>query len=133
EVLADALHRRMKSEVLTSATLTVDRDFRYYIDRTGVPEPKAASKPRYDEEGMEIREIEVLPERPLETLLLDTPFNYREQVFFGVPNDLPDPRSSDFAEQLSDFICRAVAVSGGRAFILFTSFAQMRQVADLCE
>lgn len=133
ELLKVSLHDRMKTEVMTSATLTVDKSFDFFEERAGIPKPAADAEPEYDEEGMKILQREPVEPRPIHTHLLPTPFDYRNQVFFGVPTDLPDPRDAGFDEELANLINHSVAITGGRAFILFTSFGQLRRVADLCE
>lgn len=132
KVLKEALHDKMKSEVLTSATLSVDNDFRFFADRCGLPmdEPTPVE---YDEEGLPIEDVSPREARLLESHVLSSPFDYDRQVFFGVPTDLPDPRDKSFDEQLADLVNRSVAITGGRAFVLFTSHGQLRRVASLCE
>lgn len=133
-VLRTSLHDRMKSEVLTSATLAVDRKFDFFSERAGLPEVDLRAKTQqYDEDGMPIIEREVVEARPVLTKLLSTPFDYREQVFFAVPTDLPDPRESDFDTKFADLVNRSIAITGGRAFILFTSYGQLKRIADICE
>ncbi len=148
EVLRETLHSRMKSEVLTSATLTVDGDFDFLFERTGVSlmsgvrpgEPVATLAERTVSQSNENQEPSedhadgpVTPiARPLESLRLDTPFDYQRQVFFGVPGDLGDPRHSGFDENLATLVIRSVRASGGRAFVLFTSHGQMRRLHDMC-
>lgn len=133
-VLRESLHDRMKSEVLTSATLTVDQRFDFFEERCGIPKPQfTPEEPELDEDGMPIVDIGAPASRPVETMNLETPFSYREQVFFGVPMDLGDPRDRDFETRLADTINRAIYISGGRAFILFTSYAQLNRVHKICE
>ncbi len=134
ELLRESLHDRMKTEILTSATLTVDKNFDFFEERSGIPLPrKQGAPPPVDEDGLPIIEVSDVEPRSIQARLLSTPFDYRKQVFFGIPTDLPDPRDPTFDEGLSDLINRSVAITGGRAFILFTSFGQLRRVADLCE
>jgi ATP-dependent DNA helicase DinG len=132
DILRQSLHDRMKSEVLTSATLTVDRSFHYFHDRTGLPTIKATPQD-YAPQGEQGEQGNSFQARPISQLLLATPFDYRQQVYFGVPTDLPDPRDNNYTERFADLVNRAIAVSGGRAFVLFTSYGQLRRVADLCE
>ncbi|MBV9611624.1 MAG: ATP-dependent DNA helicase, partial [Acidobacteriaceae bacterium] len=58
-------------------------------------------------------------------------YNYAKQVLLYVPPHLPDPRQADFARRAADEIERVVTASRGRAFALFTSYQQMRQVYEL--
>ncbi|MBI5155415.1 DEAD/DEAH box helicase family protein [Candidatus Poribacteria bacterium] len=111
DVLRESLHSRVKTEILTSATLSVDHGFGYLAERIG---------------------LSGLQGRQAQELLLETPFDFERQVFFGVPNDLGDPRHQGFDDQLARFITRAVTESGGRAFVLFTSNGQMRRMYQTC-
>jgi len=45
-----------------------------------------------------------------------------------VPPDLPDPRTPQFATKAAERIRRLLEVTRGRAFVLFTSYAQMRDI-----
>ncbi|MEQ8821860.1 MAG: helicase C-terminal domain-containing protein [Sumerlaeia bacterium] len=133
QVLGESLHQRMKSEVLTSATLTVDEDFRFFTGRTGVGapsvQPAGVREPGEDDDDAGAG----LPfARPVRTLKLSTPFDYSQQVFLGVPNDLGVPKNIDFERRLAALIPRAVEASDGRAFVLFTSYAQMDRVFRAC-
>jgi len=47
-----------------------------------------------------------------------------------VPQHLPDPRNGAFAAEASEEIIRLLDMSRGRAFVLFTSYQQMRQVYE---
>lgn len=135
-ILRESLHDRMKSEVLTSATLSVEGKFDFFTERAGLPapvDPRTARPVERDEDGMQIHQRDEPLPRPSEHLKLSTPFRYGEQVFFGVPRDIPDPREPDFEPALIDLVNRCVAISGGRAFILFTSAAQLKRVAAACE
>ena len=48
-----------------------------------------------------------------------------------MPPHLPDPRQPEFAWRAADVIESVLEASRGRAFVLFTSYQQMRQVYDL--
>jgi ATP-dependent DNA helicase DinG len=58
-------------------------------------------------------------------------FDWREQVLFYVPPHLPDPRSPQFVKAAADEILGLLHHSRGRAFVLFTSYQQMRAVHDI--
>jgi ATP-dependent DNA helicase DinG len=57
-------------------------------------------------------------------------FDYQSQALLYVPQHLPDPRSSHFTRQAAAEITRLLMLSQGRAFVLFTSYQQMRVVYD---
>lgn len=141
-VLRETLHSRVKSEVLTSATLTVDGDFSFLCERTGLapmaakpsqaPSPEAAPDAANPDADDDAAAENVPVAKPIETVKLETPFDYERQVFFGIPSDLGDPRSAGFDDRLATLAVRAIRHSGGRAFVLFTSAAQMRRLHAIC-
>jgi ATP-dependent DNA helicase DinG len=143
--LREHLLRRFRSVVMTSATLTVERRFEYFLRQIGAedpgrlgilgppvepaeraldaPQPIAAESREAGGDGA----TESTPQppaapRPLRTLMLDTPFDYERQVYLGVPTDLPEPTVMGFHEPLADFLEPALTASRGRAFVLFTSY-----------
>ncbi len=105
KILPARLFEQMDTVVLTSATLTVGGSFEYAQERWGLPEAR--------------------------TLHVESPYDYSKQVLLYVPPHLPDPRQQDFARRASDEIERVLEASCGRAFLLFTSYLQMRQIYEL--
>jgi ATP-dependent DNA helicase DinG len=108
----EALLDRMKTVVVTSATLTVAGTFDYLKDRTGLG--------RVDRG------------RLLELLLL-SPFDFARQAFVGIPADLPPPGAPRFEESIAALLLRALAASRGRAFVLFTSHQTMQRLYNRLE
>ncbi len=104
ELLNERLFNEVPTIVLTSATLAVEGKFDYIRSRLGFDSA---------------RELVVPPH-----------FDFQSQVLFYVPPSLPDPRSEQFAKAASDEIIRLLRNSGGRAFVLFTSYQQMRAVHE---
>jgi len=102
--LQELLFEGLRAGVLTSATLAVDGGFTYLKERLGL--------------------------RPTEELLLASPFDYAEQAVLYVPRGMPDPMSPGFVERAAAEIVRLLAVTRGRAFVLFTSYANMNAVAQ---
>ena len=68
--------------------------------------------------------------RNARTLIVDSPFDYQTQALLYVPQHLPDPRTPAFTDARAREIPRLVELSRGRAFVLFTSYQQMRLVYD---
>ena len=101
-ILRNVLFEKLETAVLTSATLAVGGGFEYMKRRLGL------------ERGREI----VLPSH----------YDYPNQAMFYVPPDLPDPRTPQFAAKAADRIRRLLEITRGRAFVLFTSYAQMHEV-----
>ncbi len=128
-LIREAMHERMASETLASATLTVASGFRFFLARTGLADP---ARDVEDAEAAPGAGGEDVLARRIETLSLSSPFRYDKQVFLGIPSDLGDARSGEFESRLPDFITRAVAASDGRALVLFTSYAQLRSCHESC-
>jgi ATP-dependent DNA helicase DinG len=154
DALRETLHTHTRTEVLTSATLAIDGSFDFLFERCGVRTPSLANESEplpvlpadrggtedvphesfddFDDEVELPEEPEAPRARPLESLILDTPFDFAKQAFFGVATDLGDPRQAGFDNKLEDFILRAVSISEGRALVLFTSAVQMRRLHERC-
>ncbi|MGH9640392.1 MAG: ATP-dependent DNA helicase, partial [Bryobacteraceae bacterium] len=103
--LAERLFDKTDTVILTSATLTVSGSFDFAQSRLGL--------------------------RNARTLRVESQYDYARQVLFYVPPHLPDPRQSNFTRVAADEIERIVNASRGRAFVLFTSYQQMRQVYEI--
>jgi len=103
-ILAEKLFQRVDTVILTSATLAVGGSFEYIQRRLGLEEA--------------------------ETLIVPGHFDYKRQALLYVPQHLPDPRDPRFPTEAAEEILRVLRLSRGRAFVLFTSYQQMRQVHD---
>jgi ATP-dependent DNA helicase DinG len=103
-ILKTCLFDQLECAVLTSATLAVAGGFEYIRSRLGLEHA---------------REV-VLPSH----------FDYENQAVLYVPPDLPDPRTPQFAGRAADRIRQLLEISRGRAFCLFTSYAQMNDIYE---
>jgi ATP-dependent DNA helicase DinG len=101
-ILKSCLFERLETAVLTSATLAVGGNFEYFRRRLGLNHTREA----------------VLPSH----------FDYENQALLYVPPDLPDPRTPQFVPKAADRIRRLLEITRGRAFVLFTSYAQMNDI-----
>jgi ATP-dependent DNA helicase DinG len=103
-VLRRMLFRDSCSCVMTSATLAVGRaDLAYFRQRVGADEA--------------------------EPLQLGSPFNFRTQMKMFIVQKMPDPRAAGYEEALVEWIEHFTKETAGRAFVLFTSYRGMQQVA----
>jgi ATP-dependent DNA helicase DinG len=107
--LAPVLRRMLFREncccIMTSATLAVGRpDLAYFRERIGATEAGA--------------------------LKLGSPFNFQKQMKLFVVRQMPDPRDENYQKQLEHWIAHFVEKTDGRAFVLFTSYRDMHQVAE---
>ena len=57
-------------------------------------------------------------------------FDYQKQALLYVPQHLPEPRNPAFTKAAAEEVVRILEHSRGRAFVLFTSYQQMRLVYD---
>jgi ATP-dependent DNA helicase DinG len=104
EILGRTLFENLDTAVLTSATLAVSRGFEYLRRRLGL--------------------------RHARELIVPSHFDYESQALLYVPPDLPDPRAERFAPLAAHRIRQLLEITQGRAFCLFTSYAQMRDLYD---
>lgn len=108
DVLRAELFGRLRSVIMTSATLAVGGSFGHLKQRLG---------------------LSGLPPDRLREGVLSSPFAYREQALLLVPEDLPSPKDgTGFTEAVTEFLRRFLPRAGGRTLVLFTSHRQLRQV-----
>jgi ATP-dependent DNA helicase DinG len=104
------LFDKFSSVVLTSATLSVSsleekEGFNFFTDRIGLTDFDSAK--------------------------LGSPFDYENLVTIYIEKDLPDPNAPDFIEKAGDAVKKYLLQTGGRAFVLFTSYSFLEQMAGL--
>ncbi|MFC5531790.1 ATP-dependent DNA helicase DinG [Cohnella yongneupensis] len=113
-LLKEGVFDRKSSVVMTSATLTVDKSFRYVTEQLGLDSAERDGK--------------------LKTALLPSPFKYREQALVLIPRDFPNIKGRDgdakFISALTESLAEAAKTVGGRMLVLFTSHRMLRTVYD---
>jgi len=102
-ILQELLFSRPKPYIFTSATLAVGHSLEFFKKRLGLQVETAGT-------------------------ILDTPFSYREQTVIYLPKHLPLPNFPNFIPALTEEIVAILTESEGRAFILFTSHHNLREV-----
>ncbi|MBN2644829.1 MAG: DEAD/DEAH box helicase [Desulfuromonadaceae bacterium] len=112
ELLNKTLYDRYHTVILTSATLTVDHQFSFFRQRTGLGHCPA--------------------NRVLE-LQLDSPFDFSRQALIAIPDDLADPTDPGFAEQAMPCIEQSLLAARGNAFVLFTAYTLLQRVFNALE
>ncbi len=103
-LLNEKLFDSVDCVILTSATLAVGGNFDFTVQRLGLRHPR--------------------------TLIVPSHFDYETQALLYVPQHLPDPRNAAFSAAACDEIVSILNLSRGRAFVLFTSYQQMRLAYD---
>ncbi len=63
-------------------------------------------------------------------LQVGTPFDYERQMKLFTVKKMPDPREAGYADALIHWIEHFVKQTHGKAFVLFTSYKLMQEVAD---
>jgi ATP-dependent DNA helicase DinG len=101
-ILRECLWSKLECAVLTSATLAVGGGFEYVRQRLGLEHARESILPSH--------------------------FDYETQALFYVPRDLPDTRTPQFTAKAAERIRKLLEITRGRAFVLFTSYAQMNDI-----
>lgn len=99
-LLQEMLFGPLDTAVLTSATLAVDGAFEYVKSRLGLESPR---------------------ER-----VIASPYRFDQQALLYIPADLPAPNDPEYFAPAADEIAALIEASRGRAFVLCTSYSQMR-------
>jgi ATP-dependent DNA helicase DinG len=94
-----------KAWIFTSATLAAGEDFSLFTRQLGLDDAKTQS--------------------------WASPFDYANAGCIYVPENLPPPNSAEHTSAVIDEALELVAISKGRAFLLFTSLRAMRQCAQV--
>jgi ATP-dependent DNA helicase DinG len=103
-LLRERLFEAFETIILTSATLAVEGRFDFLKQRLGA---------------------NLAGER-----VLASEFDFGSQALFYIPATLPDVRDARFSERAAQEIARLLEISHGRAFCLFTSYAQMNDLFE---
>ncbi|WNG51022.1 ATP-dependent DNA helicase [Archangium minus] len=111
--LQERLYGGVDTVVFTSATLAAEGRFDFFARRMGL----------YDEEGVPVASVR--------TVSVPSPFDFEQQSALYLPTHLPDPAAPGFIEAAAEEIIRLCEVTGGRAFVLFTSLRNMERAHGL--
>jgi ATP-dependent DNA helicase DinG len=105
EFLRVALFSRTPSVVLTSATLATDTSLEFVRRTLGIDDAQE--------------------------LIARSPFDYARQARLFIAPPEVNPKSPEFARRAAPLVEECLDRSGGRAFVLFTSYARLREVHRL--
>lgn len=111
--LQERLYGGVDTVVFTSATLTAAGRFDFFAKRMGL----------FDAEGTPVTNVR--------TVSVPSPFDFGRQSALYLPTHLPDPAAPGFIEAAAEEIVRLCEVTGGRAFVLFTSLRNMERAHAL--
>ena len=97
------LFLNLKQIVFTSATIAIGNDFNYFKNSLGLEEKTLDKK-------------------------IKSPFDYNKQMKVYIPNDITEPNSSSYSEEVSEYVKNHIIKSGGKTFVLFTSYKVLNYV-----
>ncbi len=106
-IVREKLFGQVNVAVLTSATLAVQQRFDFVRERLGLEDARE--------------------------LIVPSHFNYSEQALLYIPPNLPDVRAPGYLAAAAREVLELLRHSRGRAFVLFTSYAQMRAAYERIE
>ncbi|MGD0306267.1 MAG: ATP-dependent DNA helicase [Candidatus Acidiferrales bacterium] len=104
QLLSERLFEQFDTVILTSATLAVGGNFDFLKQRLGIQASKEKA--------------------------LKAEFDFREQALLYIPPAMPDVRDPSFPIKAAQEIIKLLEISKGRAFCLFTSYGQMKDVFE---
>jgi ATP-dependent DNA helicase DinG len=105
DFLRATLFARARSVVLTSATISAGGSFAFLMSSLGIDDAQQ--------------------------LVAPSPFDYAKQARLYVASPKLNPKAVDFARRAAPLIEEILDRTAGRAFVLFTSYARMREVHAL--
>ena len=105
EIFPKQMQTSARAWIFTSATLSVDRDFRHYVSQMGLNDAHSQC--------------------------WDSPFDYGNQALLYVPQNMPAPNTPEYTPAVVEAALPVLTASRGRAFCLFTSLRAMREGYDL--
>jgi ATP-dependent DNA helicase DinG len=105
-----ALFDKFPSVILTSATLSCENSadktgFIFFAGRIGLDNFQA--------------------------LKLGSPFDFKNNVTIYIEKDIPDPNDDRFIDTAAEKVKKYLLKTAGRAFLLFTSYQMLEQMADV--
>ncbi len=103
DLLQEYLFSDLERIIMTSATLSINGKFDYFIQRIGQSDEFWTSH-------------------------ITSPFNYQQQTKLFIPKEFPSPGSDQYISELVNTIKKIIETAQGRTMILFTSYSVMKQV-----
>lgn len=102
--LYDFLWSKLETTILTSATIAIRDEFKFYKALSG---------------------LNKLEEDKLMEYIASSPFNYHKQMLILVPDFLPNPQDTFFSSQAISLLEEIVSVHNRGTLVLFTSYKDL--------
>jgi ATP-dependent DNA helicase DinG len=106
-ILNEKLFSRVRTVILTSATLSSNGNFDFIKQRLGLDDSNT------------------------DFLIAPSSFDYEKQAIIYLPVGMPDPRSSNYFKRATEEIVKLLEITKGRAFILCTSNQSMNKLYEM--
>lgn len=107
QILDDLLYSKLKSAIFTSATISIENRFKYYINKSGLAKYKDSK---------------------LDTLSLGSPYS-EHQLKVIVPSYIASPKmQSLFTNDIEEFLQKVILHFDRGSLALFTSYKQMSEL-----
>ena len=103
QALARAREAQPQAWILTSATLTTGRRFDHFVAELGIADARTAR--------------------------WESPFDFERQALLYLPQSMPSPLDSRFAERVAEAAWPLIRANGGRAFVLCTTLRAVDRVS----
>jgi ATP-dependent DNA helicase DinG len=135
EYLRQRLFRKDTTVIMTSATLSTTHVAQSRPADVPDSHPETGTRPRSSSRMARNAGLDYFARRvgaETATLLqVGTPFDYEQQMKFFVVQNMPDPREPRYRDALVQWIEHFIKLTHGKAFVLFTNFKLMQEVAEL--
>lgn len=112
----EALFSPFDAIICTSATLQIASSFDHWKQRIGLM-PKIHS----------LFKDEVKIDKEIFEKQFPSPFDYKKNVLFCIPADIPFPTEKDFNAAVSQALISLIRAAEGRTLVLFTAYGQLRE------
>jgi ATP-dependent DNA helicase DinG len=107
ELLKKKLYDNLRSAVFTSATLAINDSLEYFKKRIG---------------------LDLVQDIPVKSVVLDSPFDLKNQLSLFVSDFMDDPRNSEFANQLAELIKETHFIHPKGMLVLFTNYSILHAI-----
>jgi ATP-dependent DNA helicase DinG len=110
DILYKELFTPLKTTVLASATLSINRNFKFVLEQLGLNKFEG---------------------NIINTKIFDSPFDFQKQAIMAIPIDMPSYDDDNFLPMVMPHLIKIIKIMEGRMFILFTSYKMLDQVYDI--
>ena len=101
EIFSSYMKSNKLAWIFTSATLAIADKFDYFNAELGLDDARS--------------------------LILDSPFDFQQQVLLYLPEGMPEPNSRMYTSTVTERLLPVIKASRGRAFLLFTSYQALNE------